>query len=67
MKKYGKKSKILLDNCLINSDHFDEKYMKTKSNSDGHISLNITLELYNTVEVLRSVFHDCSKYYKQDF
>ena len=46
-----------------NSNDCDEKYMKIKFNLHNNLSLTKTLKLYNTVIVLRSVFHKGSKYY----
>ena len=41
------------------SDDYDEKYMKLKFNSDDDLHLDKTLEVYNTVRVVKSVFHEC--------
>ena len=43
------------------------KYMKIKFNSDGDLPLRKTLELYNMVIVVRSIFHEGSKHYPQVF
>ena len=37
--------------------------MKIKFNSDGNLPLKKTIELYNMITVVRSVFHEDSKYY----
>ena len=44
-----------------------KKYIKIKFNLDGDLLLNKTLELCNIVIVVRSVFHECNKYYPQVF
>ena len=41
--------------------------MKIKFNSDDHLPLNKTLELYNMIIVVRSVFLESNKYYPQVF
>ena len=46
-----------------NSDNYDEKYMKTKFNSEDDPPLNKTLKLYNMVKVVRFVFHEGNEYY----
>ena len=46
-----------------NSDNYDEKYMKTKFNSEDDPPLNKTLKLYNMVKVVRFVFHKGNEYY----
>ena len=56
MKNYGTKSKMLLIRSVtINSDNYDEKYMKIKLNSDEHLPLSKMLKLYKIIIVLRSV------------
>ena len=40
--------------------------MKIKFNSDGNLLLK-TLELYNLIIAVKSVFHDDNKYYPQVF
>ena len=59
MKNYGIKSN--------NSDNYNEKYIKIKINSDDDLPLKKTLELHNMIIVVRSVFHEDSKYYQQFF
>ena len=44
-----------------NSDDFDEKY-ENQFFSDHNLPLKKTLELRNMIIVVRSVFHDSSKY-----
>ena len=41
--------------------------MKNKFNSDNDLPLIKTLELYNMITVVRSVFHEGYKYYSQVF
>ena len=76
-KKYGAKLKLLLHQqikvkALItstnnSSDDYDEKYMKIKFHSDDDLPLKKTLELYDIMIVVRSVFNDGSKYYPHVF
>ena len=66
MKKYKKfcdKNGDLIRLITNHSDNYDEKYMKIKFNSGDDLPLKKTLELYNMVIVVRSVFHECNKYY----
>ena len=53
----------LIRSITKNSDNYDEKYMKFKFNSNDDSPLKKTLELHNMVIVVRSVFHEDSKYY----
>ena len=48
-----------------NSDNYLEKYMKIKFNSDDDLPLKKTLELYNMVIIVRSIFHEDKKHYSQ--
>ena len=48
-----------------NSDNYHEKYMEIKFNSDDDLPLKKTLELYNMVIIVRSIFHEDKKYYSQ--
>ena len=41
--------------------------MKVKFNSDDDLPLKKTLDLYKMVILVRSAFHEDSKYYLQDF
>ena len=66
MKKYEKfcdKNRDLIRLITNHSDNYDEKYMKIKFNSGDDLPLKKTLELYNMVIVVRSVFHEGNKYY----
>ena len=56
MKNYGTKSKMLLIRSItINSDNYDEKYIKIKLNSDEHLPLSKMLKPYEILIVLKSV------------
>ena len=48
-----------------NSDHYGEKYMKIKFNSDQELPLNKTIETPSLIIVVRAVFHENNKYYPQ--
>ena len=50
-----------------NSDNNDETCIKIKFNTDGDLPLKKTLGLHNMVIVVRSIFHECNKYYLQVF
>ena len=41
--------------------------MKIKFNLDDDLSLKKTLKFYNMVVIVRSVFHEGNKYYRQVF
>ena len=41
--------------------NIDEKYMKTKLNSDDDLPLNKTLEIRSMIIVVRSVFYESNK------
>ena len=43
---------------LNNSDSYNKKYTKVKFNSGDDISTKKTLELYNMIIIVRSVFHE---------
>lgn len=56
MKNYETKSKMLLIRSItINSDKYDEKYIKIKLNSDEHLPLSKMLKPYEILIVLKSV------------
>ena len=70
IKKYEKlwsKIKHLIRSITKNSDHYDEKYMKVKFNSDSELPLNKIIEIPSMIIVVRAVFHENKKYYRQDF
>ena len=50
-----------------NPDDYDEKYMKTKFNSEDDLPLHKTLELRNMVIIVRSIIHEGKKYYPHVF
>ena len=65
-KKYEElwsKIKDLIRSITYNSDDCDEQYLKIKFNLDDDLPLNKTLKLFNMIIVVRSVFHEGSKYY----
>ena len=56
LKKYDKiwsKIRDLIRSITNNTDDYDEKYMKIKSNSDDNLLLQKTMELRNMVIVVR--------------
>ena len=59
--KLWNKMRDLIRSIAINSDNYDEKYMKIKFNSDDSLHLRKTLELYNMIIVVRYVFHEGNK------
>ena len=61
MTNRGSKAKNQIRTIISNTNNYDEKYMKIKSNSDDDLSLNKTLELHNMIIVVRSVFHENTK------
>ena len=50
-----------------NSDHYDEKYMKIKFNSDDKLPLNKMIDIPSMIIVVRAVFLKNNKYYQQVF
>ena len=66
VKKYEKlwiKFSDLIRSTNNNSEDYDQKCMKIKSDFDKDLSLKKTLELYSMVEVVWSVFHEGNKYF----
>ena len=61
MTNRGSKAKNQIRTIISNTNNYDEKYMKIKSNSDDDLPLNKTLELHNMIIVVRSVFHENTK------
>ena len=61
------KIKDLIRSKADNSDDYDEKYLKIKSNSDNDLPLTKTLDLCNMIVGPRSVFHEGNKHYSQVF
>ena len=48
-----------------NLDHYDEKNMEIKLNSDDELPLNKTIEIPSMIIVVRAIFHENNKYYSQ--
>ena len=75
MKKYEIKSmeelwnkiRNLIKSITNNSDYYYKKHMKFEFHSNDEFPLKKTLELPNTVIVVRSVFHEGNKYYPYFF
>ena len=61
--KYQDKSKTLLNQKKNDSDDYHKKYRKIKFKSDDDLPPKITLQLYNRIIVVRSVFHEGGKSY----
>ena len=61
------KIKDLIRSKADNSDDYDEKYMKIKSNSDNDLPLTKTPDVCNMKVGPRSVFHEGNKHYSQVF
>ena len=51
----------------INSDDYDEQYIKIKVNSDDKLPLSKTVEIPTITIVARAVLLENNKYYPQDF
>ena len=50
------KIRDLTSSITKNSDGYDEKYMKIKSNSDDELPLNKTIEIHTITLVVRAIF-----------
>ena len=50
-----------------NSDDYDEKRMKIKSNSDDELPLNKMIKIPTMAIVVKTDFHENDKYYPQVF
>ena len=64
IKKYEvlwSKIRYLIRSITINSDDYDEKYMKIKFNSDNELPLNTTVENPSMMIVVRAVFRQNHK------
>ena len=59
----------LIRSITKNSDDYDydEKYIKTKFNSDDELSLNKMIEIPTITIAVRAIFLEKSKYYPQVF
>ena len=53
----------VIKSIINNSENYYEKYIKIKFDLDDNLPLKKTLELYNMVIVVKSVFHEDSKHY----
>ena len=70
IKKYEKllcKIRDLVKSITKNSDHYDEKYMKIKFNSNNELPLNKTIEIPSMTILVRAIFHGINKYYPHVF
>ena len=64
-KKYEElwcKIRDLIRSITKNPDHYDEKYIKIKFNSDDELPLNKTIEIPTITIVVTAVFHENNKY-----
>ena len=50
-----------------NSDDYDEKFMKTKFNSDDELPLNKTIKIPSMIIVAGAIFHKNNNSYSQVF
>ena len=48
-------------------NNYDQKYKKIKFNSEDDLPLKKTVNFYNLIKVVRSVFHEGNKNYSQVF
>ena len=70
IKKYEElwsKIRDLIMSITKNSDDYDEKYLKTKFNSDDELPPNKTIEMPSMIIVVRAVLHENNKYYPHFF
>ena len=70
IKKYGElwiKIRDLIRSVPKKSDNYDEKYMKTKFDSDDELPLNKRIETPVMVIVVQAIFYENYKYYPQVF
>ena len=70
LKKYEElrnEIRYLIRSIINNSENYYEKYTKIKFNSDDNLPSKKTLDLYNMVIIVRSVFQEDNKYYQQVF
>ena len=61
------KIRDLVRSITKNLDNYDEKYIKTKFDSDDELSLNKTVEIPIMTIVVRAVFLTRNKYFPQVF
>ena len=70
IKKYEEllsKIRDLIRSITKNSDDCHENYMKIKINLDGELPLNKTIEIPCMIIVVRAIFYENNKYYRQIF
>ena len=65
--KLWSKIKYLIRSITKNSDDYDEKYMKIKFDSDDDLPLNETIKIHNMTIVVKAMFYENNKYYRQAF
>ena len=66
MKKYGElwsKIRAFIRSITKSSDDYDEKYIKTKFNSDEELPLNKTIEIPIMTIAVRAIFLENNKFY----
>ena len=69
-KKYEElwsKIRDLIRSLTKNSDHYDEKYIKIKFNSDDELPQNKAIEIPSMTIIVRVIFLENEKYYQQVF
>ena len=64
MKNFGGKFRYLIARITKNTGDFDEKYMKTKFNSDEELPLNKTIEIPNAIIVVRAALYENENIHK---
>ena len=57
----------LIKSKTKNSDGYDEKYMKIKSNWDNELHLNKTIDISSMIIAVRAVLPENEKYYSNVF
>ena len=65
--KNCEETEILLGQYSKNSDDYDVKYLKIKSNLDEELPLNKTIEIPSMIIAVGAVFHKNDKHYPQVF
>ena len=61
------KIRDLIRSVSKKSEDYEEKYMRIKFNTDDKLPLNKTIKLPIITTVVRAVFHENNKYYRQVF
>ena len=61
------KTKSIMEKINSKSGGCEKVYMKIKFNSDDNSPLNKILKLHNLAVIVRSVFEEDGKYYRQVF